>query len=136
MRLLRAKTGDLRAIERLPVPLVSEYQLSSSRLVFAQPQLRGLTSCRMPELACQPIDIPIADVNRFAWTLGEKSVFFLQPGDTTNSLARFDLRSGRITRQWDFAPSAFGGSVAVSPAEDAVIVTREEKVLIDLMIAR
>jgi hypothetical protein len=68
--------------------------------------------------------------------LGEKSVYFLQPGDTANSLARFDLRSGQVTRQWDFAPTAFGGSVAVSPAEDAVIAVREEKLLIDLMIAR
>ncbi|QJR12661.1 Tol-Pal system protein TolB [Usitatibacter rugosus] len=136
MRLLRAKASDLHAIERLPVPLVSEYQLSSTRIAFAQPQLRGLTSCRMPELTCQPIDIPIADFNRFAWTLGEKSVYFLQPGDTANSLARFDLRSGIVTRQWDYAPTAFGGSVAVSPAEDSVIVVREEKLLIDLMIAR
>ncbi|APV49675.1 hypothetical protein BWI17_08280 [Betaproteobacteria bacterium GR16-43] len=136
MRLVRAKASNLREVERLPLPLVSEYQLSTSRLVFAQPQLKGLTSCRMPELACQQVDIYIGDFNRFAWALGERSVYFLQPGDTRNSLARFDLTLGHVTRTWDFAPTAFGGSVAVSQAEDAVIVTREEKLAIDLMIAR
>ena len=136
MRLMRAPLGDLAHAERLPLPLMMQSQLKSGRLVYAQPQLPGLTMCRTDTLSCEPLglDVPPGDV--FHWTLTAHAVYLRIRDGSTAHLARFDLATRRITRTWDIEPSGVGSSIAVAPDESRMLVAREEGPTIDLMIAR
>lgn len=136
MRLMRAPLGDLAHPERLPMPLVSQYQIDAGRLVYAQPQLPGLTLCRIDTLACEPVGLEISEVDVYHWTLAARSIYLRHRGGDGARLARFDLATRKIAQTFDFLPSGAGASIAVSPDESRLLVAREEGPAIDLMIAR
>jgi hypothetical protein len=136
MRLLRAPIGELAQAERLPWPLVSQYQLNKGRIAFMQPQLAKVTLCQLDTLACAPLPIEIAETGLYHWALGERSLYARAGVDNTIRLARLELATGRIAQTWNIAPSGAGTSIAVSPDERKIIVAQEEGPAIDLMIAR
>ena len=136
MRLMRAPLGDLAHAERLPTPVVSNYQIEAGRLVFTQPNMAGLTLCRLDTLACEPLGLEISQVDVFHWTLGPRSIFLRHREGDDVGLGRFDLATRKVTQRWDFVPSGAGSSIAVSPDESRLLVAREEGPAIDLMIAR
>jgi DNA-binding winged helix-turn-helix (wHTH) protein/Tol biopolymer transport system component len=136
MRLMRAPANELAHPERLPLPLVTQYQLSGNRLVFTQPQLPALTSCRLDTLACEPLGLEISEVDVYHWTLAPRSVYYRRRDGDDVRLARFDLATRKIAQTWDFVPSGAGATIAVAPDESRLLVAREEGPAIDLMIAR
>jgi Tol biopolymer transport system component/DNA-binding winged helix-turn-helix (wHTH) protein len=136
MRLLRAPIGNLAQSERLPWPLVSQYQLNRGRIAFMQPQLAKLTLCQLDTLACAPLPIEIAETGLFHWALGERSLYARAGVDNTIRLARLELATGRIAQTWNIAPSGAGASITVSADERKIIVAQEEGPAIDLMLAR
>ena len=138
MRLSRAPMNDLSRIERLPFPVVSRYRIAAGRLVFTQPNLKVLTSCRLDTLACEPLPgLSLGDFDHDYWAVGPRSIFLRIVGaDGKLRLARYDLETRKLTQSWDLAPNANGASIAISPDESRVAVVREEPPAIDLMIAR
>jgi dipeptidyl aminopeptidase/acylaminoacyl peptidase len=138
MRLSRAPANDLGRVERLPLPVVSRYRIAGGRLVFSQPNLKGLTSCRLDTLACEPLPgLALGNFDHDYWAVGPRSLFLRIVGaEEKLRLARYDLASRALTQSWDLAPSANGASIAVSPDESRVAIMREEPPAIDLMIAR
>jgi Tol biopolymer transport system component/DNA-binding winged helix-turn-helix (wHTH) protein len=136
MRLMRAPRADLARVERLPFPLVTQYQLNSGRLVYSQPQLNGLTACRIDTLSCEPLGLDIAASDLFHWTLAARAVYLRVSHGERGRLARFDLARRAITRTWEIEPSGVGSSIAVAPDESRMLVAREEGPTVDLMFAR
>jgi hypothetical protein len=134
VRLLRVDPRDPAAGERLPLPLVSEYQVAGGRLAYMQPQLTGLTLCTLPELRCAPLDVPIGEANRFDWLLTADALWY-RAGTTPDELVRYDLARRSVTWRGRFAPTAFGLSFAVRPDGGALLVAREGPLAIDLMLA-
>jgi hypothetical protein len=133
-RLFRRELGGTRT-ERLPLPLLQEFQLNATRLVFMQPHIAGLTTCAIATLACAPLDLPIDESLRFDWALGEKAIYFPRTENGVRQLARYGLAEGRVTWSTPFAPTGLGSSLAPSPDDSALVLMREEPVEIDLMIA-
>ncbi len=132
VRLLRRSgTG---APERLPLPLVSEYQVQGNRIAFAQPELRGLTLCDLASLQCGPLPIAIDEGNRFDWLLTGDAVWY-RAGTRPDALIRHDLAARRETWRSAFAPTALGLSIAVAPDGRTVLVAREAPLVIDLLLA-
>jgi len=132
-RLMRARTPTSTP-ERLPWPLVSEYQVAGDKVAFMQPSLPGLTLCDLDSLQCAPIGPAIEEANRFDWLLTRDAVWYrtiAQPSE----VVRYDLVRQAITWRSDFAPTALGLSLAVSPDERALLVSREAPPVIDLMYA-
>jgi hypothetical protein len=136
MRLLRAPLDDLAHSERLPLPLVSQYQLSADRLAFVQPQLDKLTLCRLDTLSCAPLPLAIAETGHNHWTITQRSLYSRAVQDNTIRLARFDLATATLAQTWEIVPSGAGTSIAVSADERKIIVVKEEGPTVDLMIAR
>jgi dipeptidyl aminopeptidase/acylaminoacyl peptidase len=136
MRLLRAPASRPESPERLPLPLVSQFLLNAERIVFMQPQLVTITSCRLATLACEPLGLEIAEADTYHWNLGPRSLFVRRRDEGGASIARFDLASGRFTAKVAFPPSGAGTSIAASPDESTLLVAREEGPAIDLMVAR
>ena len=135
VRLLRVDPTRPDAVERLPLPLVSEFQVEADRLAYMQPQLTGLTLCALAALRCQPLPLPIGEHNRFDWLLTRDAVWY-RAGTTPDELVRYDLARGMVTWRSAFAPTAFGLSFAVRPDGRAILVAREGPLAIDLMLAR
>ncbi len=136
IRLLRAPLANLQQSERLPVPLVSQFQLAFGRLVFTQPQMSSLTTCALATLACEPLALQVPPEDTYHWALGARAIFLRSVQTGAAKLARYDLATRRISHTWDAAPSGAGASIAVSPDEKVLLVSREEGPAIDLMIAR
>jgi DNA-binding winged helix-turn-helix (wHTH) protein/dipeptidyl aminopeptidase/acylaminoacyl peptidase len=136
MRLLRAPLDNLAQSERLPLPLVSQYQLNAGRIAYLQPQLDQLTLCRLDTLSCSPLPLAIAETGINHWTIVQGSLYSRVPRDNTIRLARFDLATGTLKQTWEIAPTGAGMSIAVSADERKIIVVQEEGPAIDLMIAR
>jgi DNA-binding winged helix-turn-helix (wHTH) protein/Tol biopolymer transport system component len=136
MRLLRAGTATASNPERLPLPLVTEFQLNASSIVFTQPDLPGATSCRLAEWTCEPLDVALADGNRHDWLLTSRSIYLPLAGAAGVQLARYDLKERRLASRHAFGPTASGLAIAASPDERVLLVAREEGPAIDLMIAR
>ncbi|MEO5692261.1 MAG: winged helix-turn-helix domain-containing protein [Usitatibacter sp.] len=136
MRLLRAPLASPEKSERLPVPLVVQYQISAGRMVFAQPQLPALTVCRLDTMACEPLGLDLASDDVYHWTLGARAVYLRTIADGTPRLSRYDLDTRKFTRSWALSPSGSGASLAVTSDEKTLLVAREEGPTIDLMIAR
>jgi DNA-binding winged helix-turn-helix (wHTH) protein len=120
--------------ERLPLPLVSEYQVQGNRIAFAQPELAGLTLCDLATLQCGPLPLPIDESNRFDWLLTQDAVWY-RGGARPGALVRYDLAARRETWRSAFAPTALGLSIAVPPDGRAVLVAREAPTTIDLLLA-
>ena len=133
-RLFRREVAGDKA-ERLALPPMLEFQINSSRLVFQQPQLEGLTTCDIATLRCEPLALPIGEAARFDWALGEKALYFPRDENGVRLLARYGLAERRVTWATPFTPTGSGTSVAPSPDDSALVVMREEPVEIDLMIA-
>jgi DNA-binding winged helix-turn-helix (wHTH) protein/Tol biopolymer transport system component len=136
MRLLRAPNGRSGDIERLPMPLVSQYFLNATHLVFAQPHLTRLTSCALQDLACKVLPVHVADDDLFHWAIGPRSLFTRVRSDGGARIARYDVRTGALLGSIDFFPTGAGTSLAVFPDESRLMVVREEGPAIDLMLAR
>jgi len=136
MRLSGAGIDSKAPPERLPLPVVGEFQLTAERLVFTQPDLAGATSCSLPELTCERIDVALDDGTRFDWLLAGKSLWFPVRGPGGRQLARYDLVEGRLAERRAFAPTANGLALALSPDGKRLVVAREDAPAIDLMIAR
>ncbi len=136
MRLMRAPLTQLDKGERLPLPLMSQYQIHSGRVAFAQPQIPKLTACRLDTLACEPIDLELAEAELYHWTLAARSIYLRQRDKGEARLARYDFAARRVDQSWPFAPTGAGTSIAVSPDEALLLVAREEPPAIDLMLAR
>jgi len=134
VRLLRADPRSPANTERLPLPLVGEYQVAGGRLAYTQPQLTGLTLCTLPELRCAPLNLPIGESNRFDWLLTADALWY-RAGTTPDELVRYDLARRTVTWRGKFAPTAFGLSFAVRPDGGALLVAREGPLAIDLMLA-
>jgi hypothetical protein len=94
MRLWRAPRGDPARAERLPLPVVAQYNLGDDWLVYALPQQPRLTACRLPALACAPLPVELAAADVFNWALGSASLYLRAP----EGIARIDLASGRAPR--------------------------------------
>ncbi len=131
MRLMRAPLERPGAMERLPWPLASHFQVNAQRVVLAQPQLATLTSCRLADLACEPLDVEVAPADLYHWALGDSSLFLRAPG----GIARHDLATGRVAEVIAAAPSGAGTSIAVGPGERELLIVKEEGPAIDLMVA-
>ena len=129
-RLFRASTSSPERIERLPLPVVSQFVVNGSRLAYSQPQLRGLTICTLPALDCTRVEVPIGDANRFEWTLSANAVWYAQGRE----LVRHDLASGRETRR-ALEGTAPIGTISVAGDERSALVAREDRAEVDLMLA-
>ncbi|MBK7658457.1 MAG: PD40 domain-containing protein [Betaproteobacteria bacterium] len=136
MRISRARAGTAEKPERLPLPVVGEFQLDAERLVFTQPNLAGATSCSLPELTCERIDVALDDGTRFDWLLAGRSLWFPVRAPGGRQLARYDLVEGRLAERRAFAPTANGLAIAASPDGKRLAIAREDAPAIDLMIAR
>jgi DNA-binding winged helix-turn-helix (wHTH) protein/Tol biopolymer transport system component len=121
--------------ERLALPVMLEMRLNSSRLVFLQPHLPGLTSCEIATLRCEPLDLPVDEDTRFDWALGEKALYFPRLENGVQQLARYGFAEKRVTWTMPYAPTGAGTSIAPSPDDATLVLMREDPVEIDLMIA-
>ncbi len=135
-RLVRAPATDPSAVERLALPPVAEFQLNATHLVYTRPGVPGATRCRLEDLACEPLAIALDDAIRYDWVLGADAIYFPDGAPGRRQLARFDLAEGRIAWRRDFAPTASGLAIAPSPDGKRLVVSREDRPAIDLMIAR
>jgi DNA-binding winged helix-turn-helix (wHTH) protein/Tol biopolymer transport system component len=133
-RLFRREVAG-NAVERLPLPLVQEFQLNAARLVFLQPQLAGLTTCELATLRCEPLGLPVDEGTRFDWALGDKAIYYPRLENGAWQLARYGLAEKRVTWTTPFVPTGSGTSVAPRHDDTALVLMREEPVEIDLMIA-
>lgn len=136
MQLWRAPRDDPAKAERLGLPPMSQYQLNAGYVVFAQPQLSRLTSCRLDTLACSPLPVELAEDGLYHWALGPRSLYLRVRDGGRVVVARHDLASGARMETIDVVPSGAGTSIAVSPDESTLVIAREEGPAVDLMIAR
>jgi hypothetical protein len=134
VRLLRVDPLAPGEATRLPLPLVSEFQVAGDRLAYLQPQLAGLTLCTLATMHCAPLKVPVGEHNRFDWLLTSDAVWY-RAGTAPDELVRFDLARQRITWRSALAPTAFGRSFALRPDGGAMLVAREGPLAIDLMLA-
>jgi DNA-binding winged helix-turn-helix (wHTH) protein/Tol biopolymer transport system component len=134
-RLSRAPVADPRAIERLPLPRVSEFQVEGDRLVYAQPQLTALTTCGLGDGKCSPLPVELPEQDLYHWALGPRSLYVRAREGGAVVIARYDA-AGRRTGTIAFPPGGVGNSIAVSPDESLLLATREQGPAVDLMIAR
>ena len=132
-RILRAPAAG-GAAERLPLPLASEYQVAGGRVAFAQPGLAGLTLCELATLTCEPLPIAIGDANRFDWRLTADAVWH-RTQDAPDEIVRYDLARRATGARHAFAAGAPGLAFAVRPDGRALVLAREERPAIDLMLA-
>ncbi|MBK9607965.1 MAG: PD40 domain-containing protein [Betaproteobacteria bacterium] len=132
MRLGRFKDGKM---DRLPLPLVSEFQASGDDLVFLQPDLDVLTRCRLSTLQCAPLPVIITEDDRYHWHLGNGVLWYRgRPAAGAQQLLRLDLAGGTI-RAFDYPPTGGGTSLASSADGRQLIVTRAAPTVVDLMLA-
>jgi len=132
-RVLRVAAGGGQP-ERLPLPIVSEYQVAGRRIAFAQPLLTGLTTCDLATLKCEPLAVPIEEANRFDWLLTADALWY-RTGATPDEVVRYDLDRRAVTWRSSFAPTALGLSLAVRPDGRALLLAREGPLSIDLVYA-
>ena len=132
-RLLRVPVAGGPA-ERLPLPLVSEYQVAGRRIAFAQPGLTGLTLCDLATQKCEPLPVAIGDANRFDWLLTGDAVWYREAA-APDTIVRYDLARRAVGARHAFGPAALGLSFAVRPDGRVLVAAREEPPAIDLMLA-
>ena len=132
-RLLRVPVAGGPA-ERLPLPLVSEYQVAGRRIAFAQPGLTGLTLCDLATQKCEPLPVAIGDANRFDWLLTGDAVWYREAA-APGTIVRYDLARRAVGARHAFGPAALGLSFAVRPDGRVLVAAREEPPAIDLMLA-
>ena len=116
----------------MPWPLVSQFDVNSERVVYAQPQLTTLTSCRLSDLACEQLPLELPPQDLYHWRLGSRSLFMR----VRDGVARYDFATRRLESVVATVPSGAGTSIAASPDESELLIVREEGPAIDLMIAK
>ena len=132
MRLGLFKDGRL---DRLPLPLVSEYQAHGDDLVYLQPDLGVLMRCRIGTLECAPLPVTITEDDRYHWHLGNGVLWYRGRATAgAQQLLRLDLAGGAV-RAFDYPPTGGGTSLAASADGRQLIVTRAAPTVIDLMLA-
>jgi Tol biopolymer transport system component/DNA-binding winged helix-turn-helix (wHTH) protein len=136
LQLWRAARDKPGASERLALPAATHYQANGNWLVFAQPQIKRLTACRLDTLACAPMSVELGEGDLYHWTLGPRSLYVRTQAPGRVLVARYDLATGQQVGAIDAAPTGAGTSLAVDPEERLLLVTREEGPAIDLMLAR
>ena len=136
LQLWRAPRDKLAASERLALPPMTQYHVNAEWLVFAQPQLKRLTACRLDTLACAPTQVELGDGDLYHWAVGPRSLYVRTRAAGNVLVARYDLATGRQVGTLDAAPTGAGVSLAVDPDERLLLVTREEGPAVDLMLAR
>lgn len=136
LHLWRAPRDRLSSRERLALPAMSQYHVNPEWLVFAQPQIKRLTACRLDTLACAPTPVELGEGDLYHWSLGPRSLYVRMQAPGRTVVARYDLATGRQVATLDAAPTGSGTSLAVDPDERLLIVTREEGPAVDLMLAR
>lgn len=135
MRVVRAPAAAPAAPERLPLPPVAEFHLNATHLAYTRPGHTGASLCRLADLACEALDVPLDDANRFDWVLAAQALYYPVPAPGGRRLARFDLGARKLAWVKDLAPTANGLALAVSPDEVRLVVSRQDPPAIDLMIA-
>jgi Tol biopolymer transport system component/DNA-binding winged helix-turn-helix (wHTH) protein len=135
MRLLRAPAGELAHAERLPLPIVSQYQLGTDAVYFLQPQLATLTRCTLAALACEPLPVQLPEADLYHWAVAPGAIYF-RAREGGARLARYDLATRAVETVRAPVPGGAGASIAVSPDGRRLLLAREEPPAIDLMIAR
>lgn len=120
---------------RLPLPLVSQFDVRGNRMAYTLPQLNGVTVCEVPALKCERKAVAIGDENRFEWALGDDEVWFR--GRDSRGAPRLFRHSfkGDAAQSFEFAPTASGTNVAVSPSGKTILLARESEPAIDLWIS-
>ncbi|MCL4690600.1 MAG: PD40 domain-containing protein [Burkholderiales bacterium] len=135
MRVVRAPAAAPAAPERLPLPPVAEFHLNATHLAYTRPGRTGASLCRLADLACEALDVPLDDANRFDWVLAAQALYYPVPAPGGRRLARYDLGTRKLAWVKDLAPTASGLALAVSPDETRLVVSRQDPPAIDLMIA-
>jgi Tol biopolymer transport system component/DNA-binding winged helix-turn-helix (wHTH) protein len=136
LQLWRAPRDRPAESERLALPPVAHYHLNAEWLVFAQPQIKRLTACRLDTLACTPMPVELGDGELYNWTLGSRSLFLRTRTGGRAVIARYDLATGRQAGTLEPGPAGTGTTLAVDPEERLLVVAREEGPTVDLMLAR
>jgi DNA-binding winged helix-turn-helix (wHTH) protein/Tol biopolymer transport system component len=136
VRILRARRSTPAAPERLPLPLVSEYQVRGDRLAFTQPQLPGFMLCSLASLACAPVAMPATESPAAGWLLAPDALFVLGEGGGVNALLRYDLGTHKASGRRALPPTGLGLSATLSPDGRRLVFAREEELRIDLLFAR
>ncbi len=133
VRLWRAPRDRPTARERLPLPLVSEYRVAGDTLLFAQPQLTGLTSCALATLACTPLPVPVSDDNRFEWATNAQAVYYVAGDENGERVQRFDLGARTDATRYRETPGSSIDGIAVSADDRVLLVVRAEPPAVDVM---
>jgi DNA-binding winged helix-turn-helix (wHTH) protein/Tol biopolymer transport system component len=136
MRLLRAPAASPGRSERLPLPLVSHFNLNATHLVYAQPQLPGLTRCRLADFSCAPMELALPETDLFHWSLTDRSIYRRVRESGAPRIERRALSDLRATGRWEAQAGGAGASIAASADDTILVFTREEGPAIDLMLAR
>ena len=86
--------------------------------------------CTLPALDCRHVDVPVGDANRFQWTLSDRAIWYADG----NALVRVDLVNGRQARR-TLEGAAPIGTMAIAADERSVLLSREDRAEMDLMLA-
>ncbi len=132
---LARSTLDGTHLERLPLPLVSEFRVAGGRIAFAQPQLVGLTACELATLRCHPLPVPIDDASRYDWTLAPDAVWRHVADDGRSVVEQVDVASGKVVRTVASPGAGAGVSLAAGRGGVPLLVAHEEPPQVDVMIA-
>lgn len=107
-------------------PPVAEFHLNATHLAYTRPGHTGASLCRLADLACEALDVPLDDANRFDWVLAAQALYYPVPAPGGRRLARFDLGARKLAWVKDLAPTASGLALAVSPDEVRLVVSRQD----------
>jgi hypothetical protein len=91
-------------------------------VVFAQPSLAGLTTCRLADLACEPVAFELPADNLYHWRLGPRSLFVRAREASAGAFSRYDFATRKLGPGVSLTPSGAGTSIAVSPDESELLV--------------
>ena len=123
------------SVERLPVPLVAEFQVDGQTLAFTQPGLDGLSVCTLDAADCRRTLPELRDRDRYHWALAGRHVYFRRLAGDAPETARYALADGKIETVAHLASTSLGGGIAVHPGGREMILAIEPAARIDIMIA-
>ena len=132
MRLGRFKDGKM---DRLPLPLVSEFQAHGDDLLYLQPDLGVLMRCRIQTMECAPLPVTITEDDRYHWHLGNGVLWYRGRSATgAQQLLRLDLAGGAV-RVFYYPPPGGGTSLAASADGRQLLATRAAPTRVALRLA-
>lgn len=121
-------------LERLPLPLVSDVQLSRERIAFTQTGLKGVTLCAPDGQSCSILKLPMGNRHDDHWALTAGGLYFVDGEGAQPVLKRHDLKRNSQAVVSTVIPATLGAGLAVHPKETEITVAREEAPSIDLML--